>query len=92
MVITEYEKHDALVECLRRGGLKDRRIVCFCSAQYLYYYSIHGGFWGYAENLVKWREEVEGMSVGSPLQCSTLLNKMYQPIRLRVPSTWGCLL
>jgi len=89
---SESEKHNALVECLRRGGLKDRRIVCFCSAQYLYYYSIHGGFWGYAENLVKWREEVEGMSVGSPLQCSTLLNKMYQPIRLRVLLTWGCLL
>ena len=57
----KYEKHDALVKCLRKAGLKDRRIVCFRSTQNEYYYSIHGGFWEYAEGLVKWREEVRGM-------------------------------
>ena len=70
----EYERHDALVGSLQRGGLEDRRIVCFSPAQDSYYYSIHGGFWGYAEDLVKWREEVGGM-IFSPLQCSNLLNK-----------------
>ena len=70
---SEHEGHDILIESLLREGLSDRCIVCFNSAIYLHYL-IHGGFWRYAEDLVKWQEEVEGMSF-SPLQCNTSLNK-----------------
>ena len=48
---SEYEKYDALVGCLWRGGVRDYHIVCFSSTQYVYL--IHGGFWGYAEDVVK---------------------------------------
>ena len=70
---SKYERYNTLAECLQRGGVRDRCIVCFSSTQYVY--AIYGGFWGYAERLVKWQEEVEGMSF-SPLQCCNLLNKL----------------
>jgi len=63
---SRYEKRDELVKCLSREGLEDRRIVCLESKLYSPYL-IYGGFWDYAENLIKWREEVNGMSF-SPLQ------------------------
>ena len=61
-----YKKRDELVKCLSRGRLEDCRIVCLDSKSYSHYL-IYGGFWDYAENLIKWCEEVNGMSF-SPLQ------------------------
>ena len=63
------EKYDELVKCLSRAGLEDRRIVCLDAKSYSHYL-IYGGFWDFAENLIKRREEVNGKSF-SPLQVLT---------------------
>ena len=60
------DEYDELVSCLSHEGLEDRRVVFLDSRQYVLYL-VYGGFWGYAEDLVEWREEVDGMSL-SPLQ------------------------
>ena len=59
-------EYDELVRCLSREGLEDRRVVFLDSRRYEVHLNF-GGFWEYAEDLVKWREEVDGMSL-SPLQ------------------------
>ena len=66
-------EYKELLGRLSHEGLKDRRIVLLNSKRYAAYLEF-GGFWGYAEDLVKWREEVDGMSF-SALRCGTLLNK-----------------
>ena len=58
---------------LSHEGLKDRRIVLLNSKQYAVYLEF-GGFWGYAEDLVKWREKVNGTSF-SALRSGTSLNE-----------------
>ncbi|KIM55820.1 hypothetical protein SCLCIDRAFT_10894 [Scleroderma citrinum Foug A] len=55
---SEYEEYDALVEHLLSEGLNDCHIVCFNSALYSPYL-VYGGFWRHAEDVVKWKEEVE---------------------------------
>jgi len=58
---SKYERYGVLVDNLQREGLNDHRIVCLNSDLYSSPL-VYGGFWGYAEELVKWREKVKGMS------------------------------
>lgn len=69
----EYERYGILVDNLQREGLDNCHIVCLNSVLYSSYL-VYGGFGGYAEELVKWREKVNGMTF-SPIQCYTLLSK-----------------
>lgn len=72
---SEYEKCEEVVKCLSKEGLEDRRIISLNSKLYSHYL-IFGGFWDYADRLIKWREEEEGMSFSPRLQCCTMmLNK-----------------